>query len=284
MDLADVPDQGDGKEQPPGGGDEERNLETPGGHPGDEEHGDAGDKGDAGTDVPPGVAVGGHHIHPLVGGDVGEHGIIKDVAGGIPQPGRHKDPEEPEPVGGAGQAHRPQEAQGQGAEEEPPFHPLVVRHRPQDGGKHRQDQDGGRGDQPPQPRGGGGVHSRFLHQLGEKQGDGGGDQHGESGIGHVVKDPADLGFGQSLGLFHQGTSFPSFFLCEKKKGSKKETAYLFPECAARRAPGMLPPPGRENPSLSAAILPPPGRETLFSFWERSGLRSGSCAASKGVLQ
>ena len=40
---------------------------------------------------------------------------------------------------------------------------------------------------------------------------------------------------------------------------------------------------RGPPGAGYAPASGPGN-SLFSFWERSGLRSGSCAASKGVLQ
>lgn len=93
MGLPHVPQQRNGKSQPPYSCKEEGELggllgvQAKGGG---ENQRQSSHKGDTAAQVAPGVSLGGEHIHPLVCGDVYQHGIIKDIAGGIPDTHHHK--------------------------------------------------------------------------------------------------------------------------------------------------------------------------------------------------
>ena len=80
------PEQGQGADQPPGGNDQEGQHHG-GGHRqanlASQEHQHQADhEGDHGADVAVGIAQGGHIVHPLFGGDLRQHGVIKDQTGG----------------------------------------------------------------------------------------------------------------------------------------------------------------------------------------------------------
>lgn len=112
MGLPHVPQQRNGKSQPPYSCKEEGELggllgvQTKGGG---ENQRQSSHKGDTAAQVAPGVSLGGEHIHPLVCGDVYQHGIIKDIAGGIPDTHHHKGHQKGLPAGNGGQhCHAPQ--------------------------------------------------------------------------------------------------------------------------------------------------------------------------------
>ena len=48
------------------------------------------DEGNHGTDVAVGVAHGGYRVHPLVSGDLREHGVVEHQTGGIPHFGENE--------------------------------------------------------------------------------------------------------------------------------------------------------------------------------------------------
>lgn len=48
------------------------------------------DEGNHGTDIAVGVAHGGYRVHPLVGGDLREHGVVEHQTGGIPHFGQNE--------------------------------------------------------------------------------------------------------------------------------------------------------------------------------------------------
>ena len=71
--------------------------------PGLEDQDKADDKGQAASDIAPGEAAGGNGIHPVFGGDIGQHGIIDDQTELIANPGNDEDHQEHDPA--PGQAH-----------------------------------------------------------------------------------------------------------------------------------------------------------------------------------
>ena len=81
--------------------------------------------------------MGGNHIHLLIGGHVSEHGVIKDVAGGISNPCHNKKTEERLPFRHGGQGEKPCQAYHQKQQEQLLFHAAVIRQRPQDRRQNR---------------------------------------------------------------------------------------------------------------------------------------------------
>ena len=80
------PEQGQGADQPPGGNDQEGQHHGGGHRQADlasKKHQHQADhEGDHGADVAIGIAQGGHIVHSLFGGDLRQHGVIKDQTGG----------------------------------------------------------------------------------------------------------------------------------------------------------------------------------------------------------
>ena len=198
VDLPVVPEEGQGDQQPP----QRRHGEPP--YPGDRprqhprhvrpqgiEH-QGNHKGQAGTQVPPGIAVGGDGVHAGRGGDVVEHGVVKGEGAGVghlhqEEKGQKQQPPRGKPVQNAS----PHPQKHAGAEEDGLTAPAVgqgTAHRPQQGHHHRHQGH----PQGPHPGGipGAQLPRPLPHgQRFEPDGDQGAGEHGEGGIAHVIEDP-----------------------------------------------------------------------------------------------
>ena len=144
--------QRNGQAKPPNGGHQEGKL---GGRLGSQSKGsgenqdDADNKGDAAPNIPPGESMGGNHIHFFIRSHVRQHGIVKNIAGGIPHPGNDKQHQKRNPLPGKGHGQKPCDSQKQGGQKHLFLHALIIGDSAQYRGKHGQNQHGGGSDCPP---------------------------------------------------------------------------------------------------------------------------------------
>ncbi len=93
-----------GAAKPPKGGNDKGNGQS--GHLGDadfigtEYKNETDDKRNTAADITPRIAFGGNIIHALRGGDIVNHGIVKDKAGGISHLGDDEQNQEQQPIAG----------------------------------------------------------------------------------------------------------------------------------------------------------------------------------------
>ena len=76
-----------GGQEPPCRGDDKSNHHGCGSgkseRSGSQYHTETGNERNTASDISPGISTGRNGIHPVFGGDVGQHGIVEDQAGGI---------------------------------------------------------------------------------------------------------------------------------------------------------------------------------------------------------
>ena len=104
----------------------------------------AKNEGNHGADVAVGVAHGGYRVHPLVGGDLREHGVVEHQAGGIPHLGQNEHDQKRQPSAHAAHGGAAENAQKHTGHENGLFEPPVVGQRAADGADdgHQQRRDG----------------------------------------------------------------------------------------------------------------------------------------------
>ena len=147
VDLAVFFQQRQGDHQPPYGGNDQRDrqrghLAEP--HCAAAQHQRQTDhKGHAAADIAPRVPAGGYHVHPLRGGHIAQHGVIKHQTAGVADLGNDKNDQKGQPC--ARQAHgaAADDAHEKAEHEDGLFKALGVRQRAQNGaqngGDHRDD-------------------------------------------------------------------------------------------------------------------------------------------------
>ena len=179
---------------PPYGGDQEGNDHGSGLSQaeavGEQHHHQTDHKGNHGTDVTEGIALGRDLIHPLLGSDFGKHGVIEHQAGGITHLGNDENHQKSQPAPGKAQGSAADGTQQQTQQEDGLFEALLIRHGTADGTDDGHQQGGdGTGVTPV------GQIIGLGHAAGSSQGikvdgDQGGHQQDEGGVTHIVQDPA----------------------------------------------------------------------------------------------
>lgn len=202
--------EGQGYQDPPGGGDQER--EHHGGGKGkakgirtqnqDQTEGE----GDAASDISQAIAIGGYLIHAFFAGNVDEHGIIEDQADGIAYFGHDIDHQENHPMADETQKGTTECAQTEGGAKQAFLIIFVVRQRSQNrsGDGNNEGCDGCRVSPAGQIIHGGNACQ--ICQIIKVDGDNGGYHEYKSGIPDIVQDPALFQGGQFE--FHK---IPPFF-------------------------------------------------------------------------
>ena len=186
--------QGQGAAQPPG------RIQQKGGQHGGVEgephrlvpqhDGQADHEGDAAAGVAESVPHRRDLVHPLGGGDVGEHRVIKDQTGAVADLGDDETAQKPHP--GLEQAHHRAagDAHRHAQHKELLFHAGQVGHRAQGGPQHGHHHRHKGRRIPPEGQVFGVAQARRPGQPVEIDGQDGGDQQSERRVAHVVQDPA----------------------------------------------------------------------------------------------
>ena len=175
MGLTDIAQQRDGQQHPPDSSDDKRNL---GGRLGgqteraQQDEQDADGEGNTASDVAQRISVGGYAVHPLVGCDIHQHRIIKDVAGAVTQSGQNKQHQIGNPAAGKGKQQQTDDTHGKKGRENLFFHSSVVRKRSQKRREYRQNEHRNRSGKSPDARCGR-FGNALLGKRAEIDGDGG---------------------------------------------------------------------------------------------------------------
>ena len=196
-----------GKDEPPGTGDDKRQArgEHGGNAQGRTTHNEsqADDEGHGRADVAPRIARAGHGIHALVGGDVGQHGVVERHGRVEADGAQHVDGQKRHGRHGDGLCQAKNQARQEKAHEELDLIAGVVGKCAQNGHEHGDDQRGNRLRVAPSDhqvcRGSTGIDGVKVdgHHRGIEQ-------H-EGRIAHIVHDPVTL----ELGVFHGQGPFVS---------------------------------------------------------------------------
>ena len=158
-----------------------------------------------GADVAEGITQRGDVVHPLIGGDLGQHGVIEYDAGMEADLCQNEDTQEPQPVGGDAEAGAGDASQ-KNRQKEDGLLELPVGEGAADGSDNGH-KDGGDG--------AGVTPVAEVHILVDTGGTGqrievdrdqGGHQQSKGGVADVVEDPVAFK-GSELGLFHGHSSF-----------------------------------------------------------------------------
>jgi len=189
MHLLHIPEEGDGKAQPPQRGDQDGEfLRDRAAVAQPQQHPDGHNKGDgAAADVTHGVAPGRDPVHAVMGGDVCQEAVIKKVGSRKADMRYHIAYQHHAPVIGQGDRSRKACADQQEKREQLLFHALVVGDRAQDGREQGDKQSGKRRTQAPP------VITVLAGEADEDGGeDGSHDVGGINGVGPIVEYPASL--------------------------------------------------------------------------------------------
>ncbi len=191
--LPHVPQQRDGQRRPPNTGQREGNLcslhRAPAKRAGKDEH-NPDHKGDTAADIAPGIPGCGNLVKPVVGGNVGQHRVIKDVARRVPQPRGNEKPQVCHRAAGQAQPRHAEQPKGKRAAEQLFLHAAVVGERPQHGGQRRKKQHRRRRHRRPKPGSVYGVNPLSFRKPPEQNRDGRRHQQDKSGIADIIQHPA----------------------------------------------------------------------------------------------
>ena len=161
----------------------------------------AKNEGNHGADVAVGVAHGGYRVHPHVGGDLREHGVVEHQAGGISHLGQNEHDQKRQPSAHAAHGGAAENAQKHTGHENGLFEPPMVGQRAADGTDDGHQQRGdGTGIAPV------GQIQRLVQPAGSRQsveinGNQSRNQQNERGIADVIENPAPLQCGE-FDFFH----------------------------------------------------------------------------------
>ena len=193
-------DEWQGKDEPPGTGDDKRQARRQ--HGGDAEGGtahnerQADDERNGGADIAPGEARARHSIHTLVGSDVGQHGVVERHGRVEADGAQHVDGQKRHRGHGDGLRKAKHEARKEKAHEELDLVAGVVGKCTQNGHEHGDDQRGNRLRVAP------GNHQVGRRSTGidgiEVDGHHRGIEQHEGRVAHIVHNPVTL----ELGVFH----------------------------------------------------------------------------------
>ena len=193
-------DERQGKDEPPGTGDDKRQArgEHGGNAQGRTTHNEsqADDEGHGRADVAPRIARAGHGIHALVGGDVGQHGVVERHGRVEADGAQHVDGQKRHGRHGDGLCQAKNQARQEKAHEELDLIARVVGKCAQNGHEHGDDQRGNRLRVTP------GDHQVGRRSAGidsvEVDGHHRGVEQHEGRVPHIVHNPVTL----ELGVFH----------------------------------------------------------------------------------
>ena len=202
--------QRQGADHPPHGGDHKGN-----GH--GSAHGQAdlarkqhqrqtGNKGNDGTDVAHGITHSGNIVHPLLGGHLGQHGVVEHQTGVEAHLGDDEDHKEGKPRPCGAQRRAADSAQQHTECKDGFFIPPMIRQRTAEGADQRHKQSGQRGGVAPV------GHILRLRQSGsirqgvEVNGHNGGNQQDKGGITDVIQHPISFQGRKSEFIFHMRPS------------------------------------------------------------------------------
>ena len=149
----------------------------------------ARNEGNHGADVAEGEAHGGHLVHPLVRGDLRQHGVVEDNAGGVANPGQNEQAQEGQPARGEAQHCAACHACQHGHNKELLFHSAVCQCAANGAENGYQNGGDGAGVAPV-------AHVKVVVQPGvfrqgvKENGNQRGHQQNEGGIAHIVENPA----------------------------------------------------------------------------------------------
>ena len=147
VDLAVLFQQRQGDHQPPHGGNDQRNgqrghlaetYRTAAQHQRQTDH-----KGHAAADIAPCVPAGGHHVHPLRGGHIAQHGVVEHQTAGVADLCNDKNDQKGQPCARQTHGTAADDAHKKAEHKDGLFKALGVRQRAQNGaqngGDHRDD-------------------------------------------------------------------------------------------------------------------------------------------------
>ena len=182
--------QGQGGHQPPDGGDKEGKVQRR--HlgdtdaPGPQHQRQTDHKGHAAADITPRVPAGGHHVHPLRGGHIAQHGVVEHQTAGVADLGNDKNDQKGQPCARQTHGTADDDAHKKAEHEDGLLEASGVRHRAEDRAEDGRD-DG-------HDRAGIAPVGQILHraqapgcrQRVEENGDKGGHHQHKGRVAHIV--------------------------------------------------------------------------------------------------
>ena len=149
----------------------------------------AENEGNYGADVAKGVALGGHIVHALLGGDLRQHGVIEHQTGGIAYLRQHIDDQEGQPAPGRAQGGAAHNAQQHHGQKQLFLKAILVCQRAADGGDKGNHQGGYGTGVAPESQILALIQAACLCQGVEVNGNQSGNQQDKGGVSHIVEDP-----------------------------------------------------------------------------------------------
>ena len=238
--------QGQGADHPPCRGNEEGNhhsralADSDGA--GAQHQSQAHQEGDHGAYVAEGITGGGNGVHPFIGGDLREHGIIGHQAGGKAHLGNNVKGQKGQPGPGQAQRRAAQDAHEHADDENRLLEAPVIGQGAADGADQRHQKGGHAAGIAPVSQIMGLIEPRAVGHGVKEDGNQGCCQENEGRIAHVIEHPVPLQRGKANFFFH--FSLRIFHSLLKTIDSHFQAVFRFrsnqPNAAANSGPSSLP--------------------------------------------